>query len=145
MNPKGKGEKEPAEASANNDEVMLITVKKGMECQVRYLSAAAESKDAVEYTSGMKETFTTDATLGEVLQRKSKRNESVFREYGSCGRYEHELEPYDFGNVTPETHGEKRKAAPMSPEESSSGRSTLKRSAKESENKQYLQAKAFIK
>ncbi len=67
MNPKGKGEKEPAEASANdNDEVMLITVKKGGECQVRYLSAAAESKDAVKYMSGMKETFTIDATLGEV-------------------------------------------------------------------------------
>jgi hypothetical protein len=49
---------------------------------------------------------------------------------------ERELEPYVFGDVTPENHGEKRKAAPMSPEESASGRTTLKRSAKELDNKQ---------
>jgi hypothetical protein len=137
MNPKGKEEMEPAGASADDDdEVMLVTAKKDGECQVRYLSTAAESKDAVEYTSRMKETFTMDATLGEVLQGKSKRKESVFREYGSKGKNERELEPYDFGDITPETHGEKRKATPTSPEESSSGRSTLKRSAKESGDKQ---------
>jgi hypothetical protein len=84
MNPKGKREMEPTEAPADEkEEVMLITVKKGGECQVRYLSAAAESKDAVEYTSKMKENFSVDATLREVLQRKSNREESVFREYGS--------------------------------------------------------------
>jgi hypothetical protein len=128
---------EPVEASADDkDEVMLITVKKGGECQVRYLSTAAESKDAVEYTSRMKETFSIDATLREVLQRKSKREESVFREYGSRRGQERVLEPYDFGDVTPENHGEKRKAAPMSPEESSSGRSNLKQSAKESEKRE---------
>jgi hypothetical protein len=119
MDPKEKCEKEPAETSANDsDEVMLITVKKGRECQVRYLSAAVESKDAAEYTSAMKETFTIDATPGEVLQRKSKRKESMFREYRSRERNERELEPYVFSDVTPETHGEKRKAAPMSLEES---------------------------
>jgi hypothetical protein len=52
MNPKGKQEMEPTGASADEKEaVMLITVKKGGECQVRYLSTAAESKNAVEYTS----------------------------------------------------------------------------------------------
>jgi hypothetical protein len=105
MNPKGKQEMEPTEAPADEkEEVMLITVKKGGECQVRYLSAAAESKDAVEYTSKMKENFSVDATLREVLQRKSNREESVFREYGSQRGKERELEPYDFGDVTPETH-----------------------------------------
>jgi hypothetical protein len=137
MNPKGKEEVAPAGASTDDDgEVMLITVKKGGECQVRYLSAAAESKEAVEYTSRMKEHFSIDATLREVLQRKSKREESVFREYGSRRGQERVLEPYDFGDVTPEIHGEKRKAAPMSPAESSSGRSNLKQSAKESGNRQ---------
>jgi hypothetical protein len=137
MNPKGKEEMAPTGASADDDdEVMLITVKKGGECQVKYLSAAAESKEAVEYTSKMKENFSIDATLREVLQRKSKREESVFREYGSRRGRERVLEPYDFGDVTLENHGEKRKAAPMSPEESSSGRSNLKQIAKESEKRE---------
>ncbi len=129
MNSKGKQEMEPTEAPADEkEEVMLITVKKSGKCQVRYLSAAVESKDAVEYTSKMKENFSVDATLREVLQRKSNREESVFRE----------LEPYDFGDVTPETQGESPKAMPMSPEESSSGRSTLKKSPKESDDKQEI-------
>ena len=123
---------EPTEASADEkEEVMLITVKKGGECQVRYLSTAAESKNAVEYTSKMREHFSVDATLREVLQRKANREESVFREYGSPRGMERELEPYDFGDVTPDTLSPK--ATPMSPEESSSG---LKRSAKESDDKQ---------
>ncbi len=102
----------------------------------RYLSAAAESKDAVEYTSEMKETFTTDATLGEVLKRKSKRKDLVFKEYRTREKKERKLEPYVCDDVTPDTHGEKRKAAPISPEESASGKYALKRSAKESDDKQ---------